>query len=196
MSEKANAVASFFLDEAKKWLARMSLMGMVAALLFLFTPIKDRIAQIWHSPDLLQQVIQKIDQLAIEVNRANGEDRVIFESVGQSYVREPVHIGDQITLNLVIRLTKLGSGCTLMNQTGIFSDETGIAHAGVISRPVRQITTSEAEMRMILDVPTIVRPGRATVYLSLEFDCNGKTVFDATRPVAFALLPEPAGVAP
>lgn len=185
MSDKTQAVAKFFVDEAKKWVARMSMLALASVLLFLFTPLFDRMQEIWRSPELLQRVIEKLDQLSTEVNRATGEDRVIFEVPGQTYVREPVHLGEQITLNIVVRRTKLGAACTLLHRTAIFTDESGIANAGPTLRPARQVGNADTQVRLMLDVPEQVQQGRVTVYLSLEFDCNGKTVFDQTRPVAF-----------
>ena len=52
----------------------------------------------------------------------------------------------------------------------------------------RQARANETPLRLRMDVPPQVAPGRVTVYLSLEFDCAGRAVYDATRPVAFMLL--------
>ena len=191
MSEKSKAVGSFLVEEAKKWFARTTIMFVVGFAVLLFTPISDRVLRIWHSPDLLQEVLDKLDRLSIEVNKATGEDKVILEVAGQSYVREPVVLGDKITLNMVVRRTSLGASCTLVNRTAIFTDETGIASAGETLRPARQLGTSESMVRLMLDVPAQVVIGRVTVYLSLEFDCDGKRVFNQTRPVAFMLLNPP-----
>ncbi|TJZ85847.1 hypothetical protein [Paracoccus hibiscisoli] len=192
MSEKTQAFGAFLLDEAKKWAARTFIMLMVAVFVLLVTPMKDRLERIWNSPDLLAEVLNKLDELSAEVQRATGEDRVIFEVPGQSFVREPVHLGEQITLNMVLRRTKLGTPCTLLNRTAIFTDETGIANAGLTIRPARQVGAADTLIRLMLDVPQQVQTGRVTVYLSLEFDCGGKPVFDQTRPVAFALLEKPS----
>lgn len=189
MSDKTRAFSAFILDEAKKWAARTAIMLMVAFLILVFAPFRDRIIAIWKSPAQLEEISGKLDQLATELARATGEDRVIHEPAGLSYVREPVYVGQAITLNLVIRRTRLGETCTLLNRTAIFTDENNIAAAGPSLRPARQIGNADTAVRVSLEVPPQVLPGRVTVYLSLEFDCGGKTVFDATRPVAFALLP-------
>lgn len=179
---------AFLLDEGKKWAARTSIMVVVGGAVLLVTPISDRVLRVWKSPEQLDEVLAKLDKLTTEVQRATGENRVIYETPGLSYVREPVYMGDQITLNMVIRRTQLGASCTLRNRTAIFTDETNIDSAGETVRPARQMTLTDTPVRLLLDVPPQVQPGRVTVYLSLEFDCGGKTVFDTTRPVAFALV--------
>lgn len=184
-------IADFMADEAKKWTARTVIAGAVASCVFLLTPLNERLSGIWHSPEKLTEISAKIDTLSAELQRATGEDRVIYEVQGQSYDKEPVHLGDQITLNVVVRRTRTGAGCALLNRTAIFTDESGIASAGATLRPARQVGTSETAVRVVLDVPTQVRPGRVTVYLSLEFLCGEKTVFDQTRPIPFMLLPRP-----
>lgn len=198
MSDTPHRLGAFVLDEAKKWLARTAIMGSVALILFLVTPLKDRLAEIWHSPTQLAAISAKLDTLTAEVQRATGEDRVIYEAPGLSYVREPVHLGEQITLNMVVRRTRLGAACALVNRTALFTDETNIPSAGPTQRPARQMTTTETPVRLVLDVPPQVQPGRVTVYLSLEFSCpqadgkSDKTIFDQTRPVAFMLLKRPS----
>lgn len=196
MTDKtAHAFWAFILDEAKKWLARTVIMGTAALALFLLTPLKDRIGGIWTSPDQLAEISAKLDLLTTEVQKATGEDRVIFETAGLSYVREPVHLGDKILYNLVVRRTRLGAACTLLNRTPIFTDESNISSAGPTERPARQVSGADTPLRILLDIPAPVSAGRVTVYLSLEFECPGangttKTVFDQTRPVAFMLLPK------
>ncbi|MFN7002171.1 MAG: hypothetical protein ACK4NW_01930 [Roseinatronobacter sp.] len=187
MSDKTAAFWGFLLEEFKKWAARMAILATVALIIFLATPVRDRLERIWDSPDRLAEIADKLERIAAELDRATGEDRVVFEAPGLSYVKEPVYQGEAITLNLVVRRTRLGESCTLLNRTAIFTDETNIASAGATVRPARQISASETAIRVSLDVPSQVLPGRVTVYLSLEFDCAGKRVFDQTRPVAFSL---------
>lgn len=187
MSEKQK-LSEFVLDEAKKWTTRVIFAGVAAGLVYIFTPVKDRIAEIWKSPARLAAITEKLDFLATEIMRATGEDRVIHEAPGLSYVKEPVYLGDQITLNMVIRRTRTGAACTLLSRTALFTDESNISSAGDPVHPARQIGTAETPIRFVLDVPSQAQPGRITVYLNLEFDCGGKRVFDRTRPVAFMLL--------
>ncbi|MGP9804014.1 hypothetical protein [Paracoccus sp. NSM] len=207
MGEKAKNFWSFVLEEAKKWAARTAIMLAVSVLVLVVAPFRDRIIAIWQSPAQLDQIATQLDQIAAgfagqleqiaaELARATGEDRVIHEAQGLSYVKEPVYVGDPITLNIVVRRTRLGEACVLLNRTAIFTDESNITSAGETLRPARQVTVAETAVRLSLDVPPQVQPGRVTVYLSLEFDCAGRRVFDQTRPVAFALLEQPERIDP
>lgn len=191
MSTGPKDITHFIIDEAKKWLARTVIAVGVGGGVILLSPVGERVQAIWRSPDQLTDISTKLDRLSAELQKASGENRVISEAPGLSYVKEPVHLGEPLTLNLVIRRTRTGSACTLVSRTAIFTDETNIASAGEAQRPARQVGDSDTAIRVILAVPEQVQPGRVTVSLSLEFDCGGKRVFDATRPVAFALLPAP-----
>ncbi|WCR13206.1 hypothetical protein [Paracoccus seriniphilus] len=188
MTEKTHSFWDFVTDEAKKWTARVAFAGCAALLVLLFTPWQERLQAIWDSPDRLASISDKLDYLTQEVMRATGEDRVIHEAPGLTYVTEPVYVGDRITLNIVVRRTRTGAACTLLTRTALFTDETNIATPGPGVSPSRQVGDSDTPMRLRLDVPHQLRPGRVTVHLSLEFDCGGKRVFDRTAPVAFMLL--------
>ncbi len=195
MTDKQASIAAFFVDELKKRLVGLAVVGMLVLGGLMIKPVQDRIAGIWTSPDQLAEISAKLDLLTTEVQKATGEDRVIFETAGLSYVREPVHLGDKILYNLVVRRTRLGAACTLLNRTPIFTDESNISSAGPTERPARQVSGADTPLRILLDIPAPVSAGRVTVYLSLEFECPGangttKTVFDQTRPVAFMLLPK------
>lgn len=196
MGDKAKNFWSFVLEEAKKWAARTAIMLAVSVLVLVVAPFRDRIIAIWQSPAQLDQIAAQLEQIAAELARATGEDRVIHEAQGLSYVKEPVYVGEPITLNIVVRRTRLGEACVLLNRTAIFTDESNITSAGETLRPARQVTVAETAVRLSLDVPPQVQPGRVTVYLSLEFDCAGRRVFDQTRPVAFALLEQPERIDP
>ena len=190
MTEKP-PLPRFILDEAQKWITRVIFAAVAMSLVYLLSPLRDRLTLIWHGPDRLAEISEKLDQLSQDVMRATGEDRVIHEVAGLSYVREPVYQGDPITLSLVVRRTRTGAACTLISRTAIFTDEANIASAGPAKKPARQVGTNETPLRLRMDVPPQVAPGRVTVYLSLEFDCAGRAVYDATRPVAFMLLKRP-----
>lgn len=185
-------IADFVADEAKKWAARTVIAGAVGVSLFLLTPLNERLSGIWHAPEKLTEISAKIDTLTTELQKATGEDRVIFEAPGLTYVTEPVYVGDRITLNMVVRRTRLGAACTMINRTALFVDETNIATPGIQKSAERQIGTTDTPLRILLEVPSQLRSGRVTVHLSLEFECGDKRVFDTTRPTAFMLLPRPA----
>ncbi|WP_295044746.1 hypothetical protein [uncultured Paracoccus sp.] len=188
MTNRWRSILEFFGDELKKWVTRVAILGVAITLAYLIQPTKDRLQLIWNSPDQLRAISEKLDILTAEVQRATGEDRVIHEAAGQTYVTEPVFVGDQIALNMVVRRTRIGSACTMLRRVALFTDETNIATPGPAKAAERQIGTADTPLRIVLDVPPQVRAGRVTVHLSLEFDCGGKRVFDATRPTAFMLL--------
>lgn len=181
-------IADFVAEEAKKWTARTVIAASVCACAFLLTPLNERLTGIWNAPDKLTEISTKLDTLSAELQKATGEDRVIHEAPGLTYVTEPVYRGDQITLNMIVRRTRIGSACTMISRTALFTDETNIAIPGGAKAAERQIGTSDTPLRIIIDVPRQVRPGRVTVHLSLEFECGERRVFDTTRPTAFMLL--------
>lgn len=189
MSDKQR-IADFVADEAKKWAARTVIAGAVASCAFFLTPLNDRLSGIWNSPEKLSEISGKLDALSAEIQKATGEDRVIHETPGLTYVTEPVYVGDQIVLNMVVRRTRLGAACTMVNRTALFTDDTNIATPGVQRPAERQIGTTDTPLRILLDVPSQLRAGRVTVHLSLEFECGDKKVFDQTRPTPFMLLPK------
>lgn len=61
------------------------------SLVYLLSPLRDRLMLIWHGPDWLAEISEKLDQLSHRVMRATDEDRVIQEVAGLSYVHEPVY---------------------------------------------------------------------------------------------------------
>lgn len=188
MSEHQKFGWGFILEEAQKWATRLIFAAVALALAYLFTPLKDRLSGIWEGPERLAEISAKLDALSLDVRRATGEDRIIREVPGLSYVTEPVHFGDTLTLNLVIRRTELGERCTLIKRTALFTDETNIASPGPSVSPAMQISTADTAIRLRLQMPAQIRPGRVTVHLSLEYECDGKRMFDQTSPVAFMLL--------
>lgn len=190
MSDKQQSISDFLAEEAKKWTARTVIAGAVATCVFMLTPLNIRLSGIWNSPEKLSEISTKLDALATEIQKATGEDRVIFETPGLTYVTEPVYVGDAIVLNMVVRRTRLGSACTMINRTALFTDDTNIATPGTQKRAERQIDTVDTPLRILLEVPPQLRSGRVTVHLSLEFQCGERTVFDQTRPTPFLLLPK------
>lgn len=108
MSDKARHFWAFIADEAKKWAARTIIMIAVATFVLLVAPFRDRIIAIWQSPAQLESIAAQLDRIAAELARATGEDRVIHEAQGLSYVKEPVYVGEPITVNIVVRRTRLG----------------------------------------------------------------------------------------
>lgn len=178
----------FPLERAKIWITNGIFIGLTALFVMIATPVKDKILLIWRGPDRLLTIETKIDTLSEQIKIATGENRVIYEMPGLSYVREPVYFGDKITLNMVVKRTKLGESCRLLNRTPIFTDENNVAIGGKTEPPAVQIDNNERPVKIELDIPKQIEVGRVTVYLSLQFQCGDNQVFDKTRPVAFNLL--------
>lgn len=187
MAEEKKTFMMFVLERLKIHIVGLIILFLTSTVALITTPVGERVKQIWRTPVQLDEIGHKLEALAVEVRRATGEDRVISETLGLSYVVEPVFKGDPVTLNLVVKRTRTGAACYLRNRTALFTDETNIAAAGETIKPARQLGTTETPLRLTLNVPPQVRIGRVTVYLSLEFDCGGVTVFDQTRPVPFMI---------
>lgn len=129
-----------------------------------------------------------IAELADQVRELAGENRVIRQMAGQSYVIEPVRVGDKVVLNIVAQRTTLGASCRLIGGQSLFTDEDGITVPGSALAARRQIDAMPTRLRVTLDPPPDLMPGRVEVYLSLEYDCGGKTVFDRTDTLVYRLM--------
>lgn len=187
-----SALAKFLQDEVAKWAVRMFLAALAVSLIWILTPISEKAKGIWNSPEVLSRVVRDIEALTAAVNQATGENRVIRQPPGQSYVTEPVVVGQGVTLNLVVQRTTLGATCRLIQGQSLFTDVSGVAVAGSDLRAVRQIGTDQTRLRVDLVPPPILHPGRIELYLALEYACGGRTVFDRTDTVTYTLLPKPA----
>lgn len=130
-----------------------------------------------------------VGQLTDEVRRATGEDRIIRQARGLSYVTEPVRQGEDVVLNLVIERTGRGKGCRFVGGQSLFTDVAGVAVPGSRVDPQRQVSTSQTRLRIVLEPPAVLIPGRVELYLALEYQCDGQTVFDRTDTVTYQLLP-------
>ena len=178
----------FFLDEFAKWATRMAIMGCVLVLGWLVLPIKEKLTMIWNTPDALEGIQQQLSDIVVKLSAVAGDNRIIYEHTALSYVKEPVHVGERVTFNLVLRRTKPGAGCLLMSRTALFTDETNVPIAGDTVTPARQIGPQDTPVRLDLNVPPQVKTGRVTVHLSLNFMCGETPAYDSTTPVAFTLL--------
>jgi hypothetical protein len=149
--------------------------------------------------DILQQwrdMQIAITELRQDVQALQGEDRVIRQPPGLSYIEEPVTQGENVYMILVVSRTRLGNDCRLLEWVPLFSDEMNIPTPGerANSGPVvRQINDTETRMRVEMVPPETLRPGRITVYLALTYQCpgaaNGGIVNDRTAVLAYELLP-------
>jgi hypothetical protein len=196
----------FLLDEARKAAARWLFTAVAVGLILLFTPLWRHLQGVWNSGasidalraenaaqvgDLRADIAALVAQVAamqVVLDRATGEDRVIRQTWGLSYVVEPVHLGEPVVLYLVAARTLRGASCRLLEYVPLYVDEGGVAVAGVPTPAARQIGTDPTRLRMTLPQPPGLRPGRIELHLALDYDCNGARVPDRTDPVTFRLL--------
>ena len=183
--------AGAFLAERFKIAIATIIIWLVFALVSnLFTPWINQAVAVWTTPERLERMDERLESIAYQINGITGESRVVRLDRLNSYVFEPVHIGETIRLNLVVSRTDRGRDCVLISRTALFTDEGGISIPGVRAVPSRQVGVTPERMLLRLEPPGQLRPGRVTVALSLEFQCAGQPVFEITEPVAFRLLPE------
>jgi hypothetical protein len=182
-------IATLVIEEGKKLAARALIAGAAAGLLMLWAPFRDRVVDIWNSPDTLFQIQQEIQEMRGSLMRATGEDRVVRQMPGQSYVAEPVHHGDRIIVNLVMQRTRLGSACRLLRRTPIFADLNGVRYAGEAVTPSSQLGAVPERLRIEVQHPSDLPAGRVELYFVMEFDCGGDRVFDQTEIMVFRLMP-------
>lgn len=134
-----------------------------------------------------------VAQLQSDVASLSGANRVIRQIPGMSYIEEPVHQGDQVTMIMVAERTVLGEACTLEDWVPIFTDRSNIHVPGERARvgTPSQISDGPSIRRIVMIPPPDLLPGRIAVYLTLIYDCGGRTVPDRTDVVAYRLLAAP-----
>lgn len=140
------------------------------------------------SAQSLQDVNDAVEVLSERVRRASGDNRIIRQTPGLSYVFEPVSVGENIILNLVIERTDHGEDCILRRGQSLFSDTSGVPIAGSAFQPTQQLTTSQARLRVDLVPPPKLKTGRIELYIALEYECGGNPVFERTDTVTYKLL--------
>ena len=134
-----------------------------------------------------------VAQLQSDVASLSGANRVIRQIPGMSYIEEPVHQGDQVTMIMVAERTVLGTACSLTDWTPIFTDASNVPVPGERARVgvPSQISDGPSIRRIEMIPPPELLPGRVAVYLTLIYDCGGRTVPDRTDVVAYRLLAAP-----
>ncbi|MGA0617707.1 hypothetical protein [Paracoccus sp. KR1-242] len=181
----------FFLDRLWIWLTGIAFWVVGAILLAIFTPFWDNARAVWSSPATLMALQQEVSALRVELSTATGDNRVIRQTPGLSYVTEPVHVGEAVILNLVLERTELGAKCVLIGGQSLFTEAGGVTTPGSAVMPSRQIGEETARLRIKLVPPDTLRPGRIELFVALEYDCDGRRVFDRTDVVTYSLLPRP-----
>ena len=183
------------IDHAQKWFVGIIMGGMLTGIVFLFTPFFDQVKEVWATPealvDIQQTQVMILDQLTSlnnTVNEYSGENRVIRQPPGLSYVEEPVHIGDEI-LNIyyVLQRTDLGASCDAVAGKPFFIDNRNIPIPAADIK-VRNIDTNLGPLRVPVELPDEIKPGSVAVYIVMEYSCNGKKKYDSTDPIRFLLI--------
>ncbi len=138
-----------------------------------------------------QAMQEDISDLKERMAAVQGEDRVIREVPGLTYVAEPVYQNEKIVFNFVAERTRLGETCTLRYSQPIFTDMLNVPTPGERRQAARQISDDPTPLRPGYTPPVNLRPGRVTVYLILAYTCDGREVFDQTSTAAFELIEGP-----
>ena len=184
-------IKGFLWDEFKKWFTRGIFLFASAFLIAIFTPYASNVQDIWQSPQRLDSIEIGIQTLNESIRSLSGENRIIRQREGLSYVEEPVSQGQNVFLYLVIERTELGKNCELTKATPLFKDRTGVTNPG--TRPDRPYTdglsTETTAVRLEYIPPPNLTPGRVEVYVAFEYDCGEEHKFDRTSILSYQLLP-------
>jgi hypothetical protein len=146
-----------------------------AGVMYLWGPSLQTWAQSWLGVTEIKEQIAEI----------SGTNRVTVQPDGMSYVREPVILGQPLTLVLHIGRTEVGAACILTEVIPLFTDDFGTTIAGERRNPSQQLGPQVVRRELTLPMPATLRPGHATLMLQLEYNCGGVTVFETTHPVQF-----------
>lgn len=192
---RPDRMRTFLWGLADRVTGHVAFWSILTALAAMFTPAWDRAQAIWRSADDLTALRgevatlhQALDAIRSDLARASGEDRVIRQLPGQTYVSEPVYRGDPVVLYLTVERTRLGASCRLIQSVPLFTDGSGITVSGTPRPGVRQVGAAATRLRLELAAPAGLRAGRIELHLALDYDCNGARTPDRTDPVAFNLL--------
>ena len=190
MTEDNKHHTYFLWEEFKKWTTRSLFVVLTVTVVALWSPVGNNLKDIWDSPDRLTAIESGVGKINETMRNLAGEDRVFRQIEGLSYVEEPVHRGENIFLHLVVERTELGRNCVLTKAVPLFKDKTGVTTPG--TRPERPlnigVTTDQTAIRLEYIPPPNLELGRIEVYVSLEYDCDGKTMFDKTDVLTYELL--------
>lgn len=181
----------FFLDRLWVWITGILFWALGALFLWAFEPIRTNVSAIWEAPAKMAAIQNDVAALRADLRTATGANRVIRQTSGLSYVTEPVHAGEPVVLNLVLERTELGVACVFVAGQSLFGEAGGMITPGSDVRPIRQIGEEQTRMQIKLTPPDNLRPGRVELHLALEYDCDGRRVFDRTDVVTYHLLDKP-----
>lgn len=148
---------------------------------------------------MIQPLEDKIDKIAriqnVELNKLKnftGENRVIYQPAGFSYVRTPVYQNETVEIILTIGRTDRGKDCLFLGGRAIFLDESNFEIPGSEIKPQRQIGIGAERFIVLVEQPKRLplRPGNVAVYLTLDYNCDDKFIIENTYPMQFILLPK------
>ena len=190
MTEDNKHKTYFLWEEFKKWSTRSLFVVMTAVIVALWSQVSNNLKDIWNSPDRLTAIEAGVDKVNESMRNLAGENRIIRQREGLSYVEEPVHRGENVFHYLVVERTELGKNCVLTKAVPLFKDKTGVTTPGTRpERPLQSgITTEPTVIRLEYIPPPNLELGRVEVYVSLEYDGDGKTMFDRTDILTYELL--------
>ena len=100
MEDKQQGIAGFFWDEFKKWITRGTFLVATAVVVTIWTPYADNAKEVWKSPERLDAIELGINEINKSIRSLSGEDRIVRQREGLSYVEEPVTQGENVILNL------------------------------------------------------------------------------------------------
>jgi len=193
-SAVAASVRKFFLDESLKWIARTGFAAVLLLLAAIFIPLSDQALAIWRSPDSLERIDRRLAHLVDRIDEIAGENRIIRQPRGYSYVEEPVREGEPLWIVLYMARTKAGANCTFVEGASVFEDSRGVRQGGSRLKPITQVGMSPERLRAPVDMPAGLRLGRVGVHIVLEYRCpvagGTETRWDRTDTLFFELLPK------
>ena len=190
MTEDNEHKTYFLWEEFKKWSTRSFFVVLTAIVVALWSPVGNNLREIWNSPERLTTIEAGIRDINENLRSLSGDDRIIRQREGLSYVEEPVRKGENVFLYLVMERTELGKDCKLTKAVPLFKDKTGVTTPGTRpDRPLqRGLTTDPTVTRLEYIPPPNLELGRIEVYVSLEYECDGKIMFDRTDVLTYELL--------
>jgi hypothetical protein len=130
------------------------------------------------------------------ISEALGENRVLRQPYGLSYVSEPVYVNDRMVVNLTYSRTEYGTSCVFEGGRTSFIMPDGIPLGGSEIPVVRQIGENLTTFRLAVDSPSGPfaeehLDDRWSVFLILQYDCQNTTEFEETYPMPFVLRSRP-----
>lgn len=107
------------------------------------------------------------------VLQALGEDRVIRQPLGLSYVGEPVATTDsEVLLVVSFARTTFGRSCDFTGGHAMFAGRDGVPRLGERLTPIEQISNDLVTFELWIDKPDRLPVGRAVAYLIMDYTCH------------------------